>query len=240
MVISEGNVSSPPALDRRTVIAIDGPAGSGKSTAARILAERLGFFLLDSGALYRVLALHLKRLGVPDDGRTIPSTSLGSLALRIEPLVGAMRLFLHDEDVTTSIRTEEIGVAASRYSSRPEVRQALIGLQRGAAAKWSLVAEGRDMGTVVFPDATVKFFLTAGLAVRAQRRYLELLERGATPRIEEVRTEMKDRDTRDRTRQEAPLIQASDAIHVDTGEMDVAQVVERMMYHVDQRTRSPL
>jgi len=217
-----------------TVIAIDGPAGSGKSTVARIVAERLGFFFLDTGALYRAVALHLLRRGMADASQPVPPQALESLNLTIEPAVGAMRLFLNGEDVTTSIRSEEVGDAASKYSTRPEVRRTLIGLQREAGARWNLVAEGRDMGSVVFPGATVKFFLTADLEVRARRRYLEIEARGEHSRFEEVLLDMRDRDRRDESRQVAPLVEVPGSIHVDTGGKTIDQVVEQIMVYIDE------
>ncbi len=142
-------------------VTIDGPAAAGKSTVARLLAQRLGFALLDSGALYRALALHLIRCGILPDARSIPKEALDSLDLRIEPRVGYMKIFLGSQDVTGIIREESVGEAASRFSARPEIRKVLLKIQREAGLQWNLVAEGRDMGTVVFPDARIKFFLTA-------------------------------------------------------------------------------
>lgn len=231
-VVKHRRVISSKGAQGTWVVAIDGPAGSGKSTVARLLAERLGFFLLDSGALYRVIALHLMRRGIPDDGSRVPGDSLEAVDLRIEPSIGPMRLFLDGEDVTAKIRTEKISAAASRYSARPEVRHTLIGLQRDAASTWNLVAEGRDMGSVVFPEARMKFFLTAALEERAQRRYAELVNRGEDALFEVVRAEMLDRDARDESRSEAPLVRAPDAVLVDTTGLNVDQVVQAMMLHI--------
>lgn len=238
MASTDQGISSS-SSNNTTVIAIDGPAGSGKSTVARIVAERLGFFLLDTGALYRAVALHLMRRGTAASDQPVSPEALESLDLRIEPAVGAMRLFLNGEDVTARIRSEGVSDAASRYSSRPEVRQTLIGLQREAGTRWNLVAEGRDMGSVVFPEAEVKFFLTADLEVRARRRYLEIRERGERADLEEVLVDMRDRDLRDESRQVAPLVAAPDAIHLDTTGMTIDQVVEQVILHIEGYVGEP-
>jgi len=214
------------------VIAIDGPAGAGKSTIARMLAKNLGFFLLDTGALYRVVALHLSRLGIDPDAEAVPDQALASLHVRIEPELADMRVFLDHEDVSSLIREEQIGNLASRFSVRPEVRRALLELQRSVGASANLVAEGRDMGTVVFPHAQVKFFLTADPEQRAQRRYQELLERGQVVAWQEVRDEMRARDQRDESRKEAPLFPAADAVVVDTTGVSPDLVLQSMLDHI--------
>jgi CMP/dCMP kinase len=236
---SEPEKLAPVSSATGVVITIDGPAGAGKSTAARLLAAKLGFCLLDSGALYRVLALHLLRRGVSPDSATVPPVALTAVNVQIKPTIGSMAVFLGDEDVSADIRREDIGAAASVFSARPEVRQALIGLQRSVVDSCNIVAEGRDMGTVVFPGASIKFFLTAALSERALRRFLELSGSGRPADRAVVAADMEERDHRDVTRAESPLIQAPDAVLVDTTGMTAEAVVASLVDHVRRRLGTP-
>jgi cytidylate kinase len=211
------------------VVAIDGPAGAGKSTAAKALASRLGFAFLDTGAIYRTVALMARRRGLDwSDG-----PALGALAERLDvrflPEGGINRVIADGEDVSTAIRTPEMSDGASRVSALPPVRAALLALQRRLASAGNLVAEGRDMGTVVFPDAAAKFFLTATAAERARRRAAELAASGRPTPIEVVLADIEERDDRDRNRAVSPLRKADDAIEIDSEGMNADQVVERML-----------
>jgi cytidylate kinase len=214
-------------------VAIDGPAGAGKSTVSRQVAERLGYALLDTGALYRSIALAALRAEIKlSDG-----VALGKLAselaeqhaIQFGRSPGEPALTLLGEDVSQAIRTQKVGDAASQISGLAQVRSALLSLQRAFASSGGVVAEGRDMGTVVFPDAEAKFFLTASAAVRAERRYLELLERGEPASREQVHREVIERDERDSRRAVAPLHQAADARLIDASELTVDQVVGQIV-----------
>jgi cytidylate kinase len=214
---------TPPAI--AAVIAIDGPAGAGKSTVARALARRLGFFLLDTGAIYRAVALSASRQKIPfSDG-----IRLGEVA-RVLPLRfdADDRIWLGAEDVSQAIRTPEMSQGASTVSAHPEVREALLELQRTLARTGGCVVEGRDIGTVVLPWAPVKIFLTASPEVRARRRYDELRQKGLAVDYEETLRELKERDHRDSTRTVAPLRQADDAVPVDTSNLTQAEVIARL------------
>ncbi len=203
------------------VVAIDGPAGAGKSTVARAVAERIGLPYLDTGALYRAIAWKLDREGIaPDDGGRI-SQALASF--RLEFIPGG--LMADGTDVTAAIRTPEIDRIVSAYAARPEVRGALIELQR-AQAKNGLVADGRDMGTVVFPEAELKIFLTASAEERARRRYKERLDRGEAADYDEILKQVIERDNYDMTREIAPLRPAPGCIILDSSDMDAAQVTD--------------
>jgi CMP/dCMP kinase len=211
--------------DQPFVIAIDGPAGAGKSTAARALATRLGFFLLDTGAIYRTVALAASRQGVTFADAPALGHIAESLAIRFDE---AGRVFLGDEDVSTLIRTPEMSQGASTVSAHPPVRAALLGLQRKLAARGRCVVEGRDIGTVVLPWAPLKIFLTASPEVRARRRYDELVAKGQTVDLAATLQEILVRDERDSSRATAPLKQAEDAVLLDTSELGEAAVVDRM------------
>ena len=219
------------------IVAIDGPAGAGKSTVARRLAERLGYVLLDTGALYRAVALAARDDGIPwDDEPAIVTLTRdlaadGALGLGPGPAV-----WLRARDVSADIRRPEISVAASRVSSYLGVREALLGLQRRLAERGSgVVAEGRDMGTVVFPDAAVKFFLTASLEVRASRRHDELRGRGHDVDLHTTRAEVAARDEQDMGREVAPLRRADDAVVVDSSDRPAEEVVDEMLEVVAAR-----
>jgi len=207
------------------VIAIDGPAGAGKSTAARALARRLGFFLLDTGAIYRTVALSASRANVAFSDADALGRIAAGLPIRFDE---AGRVFLGDEDVSTAIRTPEMSQGASTVSAHPLVRAALLELQRKLAARGRCVVEGRDIGTVVLPWAPLKIFLTASPEVRARRRYDELVAKGQTVDLHKTLQEIVTRDERDSTRATAPLKQADDAVLLDTSALDEPAVVDRM------------
>lgn len=214
------------------IVVIDGPAGAGKSTVAKLLAERLGFSVLDTGALYRAVAIHLSRQGVSPADETMLGDALESLDLTVEPDGESFRIFLGSEDTSGLLRDEEIGEAASVFSSKAEVRRALLALQRSIGRQGRIVVEGRDMGTVVFPEAQIKFFVTADLEERGRRRWAELVAQGRQTDRSEVRSEMAQRDGRDETREEAPLRKAPDALLIDSTGLTVGEVVDRMIVHI--------
>ncbi len=208
------------------VITVDGPSGSGKGTISRMLARELGFHFLDSGALYRLLALAANRRGVPLDDEAGLAQLCDKLDIRFPAQADADLVVLDGEDVTEEIRTEAAGGGASRVAALPAVRAALLKRQRDFRSAPGLVADGRDMGTVVFPDARAKFFLTASAEERAQRRCKQLTEMGIDPIYEDVLADIRARDERDSKRAVAPLRPADDAHQVDTTELDIAATIQ--------------
>ncbi len=206
------------------IVTIDGPAGSGKSTAARGLAARLGFEYLDTGAMFRAVALALSRAEI----RATDVERISSLlaVLRLEMPAG--QILLNGEDVSTAIRSVSMSSAASKVAVIPQIRFYLAGQQRLVAHGRNMVCEGRDQGTAVFPDAQCKFFLTANLQTRAERRFHEMLMRGEKASLAEVQADLAERDLRDSSRAVAPLIAADDAIHLDTSHLTPDQIVDRM------------
>ena len=220
--------------NKRIVIAIDGPGGAGKSTIARRVAEKLGFVYINTGAMYRALALWALRTGTS----TADMHRMQQLAqeARLEFGPGNGRISLNGEDVSDHIQGAEVADAASKISAIPAVRRALLNVQREIADTASVVMEGRDIGTVVFPSAQVKIFLDADVTERAQRRTREIAQRGEAAAVEEVAAGLAERDQRDRTRTEAPLVQAPDAQLVDTTGLTLEQVEDEVLRIVRERT----
>jgi len=218
-------------MDERSkpfVVAIDGPAGAGKSTAAKKLAARLGYAFLDTGAIYRAVALVARRRGIDwADAQAVAGVAQG-IDIAFVPRGEVNTVVVEGQDVTQEIRTPEMSDGASKVSAHGPVRAALLGLQRRLAASSSIAAEGRDMGTVVFPDAGAKFFLTASPQERARRRTQELVVGGRAADPDAVLQDIVERDQRDSTRAVAPLRRAEDAIEIDSGGLTPDQVVQRM------------
>lgn len=211
------------------IIAIDGPAGVGKSTAAKLLAARLGFRYLDTGALYRAIAWKVLQSEVPMSDHEQVAKLLQTTTLQVRFQDGSMRVMVDDRDVTDGLRAVDVTQTASVTSAIPAVREWLLPIQREIGQQGSVVAEGRDIGTKVFPSAPLKFFLDAAAAVRAERRHRELVAAGHGGPIETITQDLEVRDRRDRTRAVAPLIPAADAKAIDTSALNAEQVVDQMV-----------
>jgi cytidylate kinase len=205
------------------VIAVDGPSASGKGTIASRVAKRLGFHYLESGALYRVVALMALREGLADE------LALSVLAENMDVLFDDGEIWLGDEAVTEKVRSEPVGNRASEVAKLPAVRQALLKRQRAFRRSPGLVADGRDMGTVVFPDAELKIFLTADPEIRAQRRYNQLIEKGIDANLRALSRDLRERDERDAKRAVAPLVPAADSQVLDSSALSIDEVVERIV-----------
>ncbi len=216
-------------------VAIDGPVGAGKSTIARAAAERLNFIYCDTGALYRAVGLFCHRNGVDMHDPSEIAMSLSDIKLEIRLVDGVQRIFLNGGDVSEEIRLPEMSMAASAVSAVPEVRAALLGLQRDIAETNNVIMDGRDIGTVVLPNADVKIFLTADPEVRAKRRYDELMAKGSGVTFEEVLSDLNKRDYNDSHRAAAPLKQAADAVLADTSELDFGQSVDLVCGIIKER-----
>ena len=219
-------------------IAFDGPAGAGKSSLSRAAAKELGFIYIDTGALYRTLGLKLLRLNIPTDNIDLVEPILKDTAVDIKFVDGEQHVFLDGEDVSALIRTPEVSMAASRCSALPPVRAFLLEKQRELARNNNVLMDGRDIGTVVLPNATVKIFLTASAEARAKRRYLELLEKGQKVEYQDVYDDMVKRDYEDSHRAIAPLKPAEDSVTVDTTEYNVEESLELLLKTINERLES--
>jgi CMP/dCMP kinase len=207
------------------VIAIDGPSASGKGTVAQLVAQKLGYHYLDSGALYRIVALAGQQRDISWQDETALTRMAGSLDIRF----GNGEIFLNNENVGVAVRSEEMSRGASEVAVHPAVRRALFDLQRSFRKAPGLVADGRDMGSVVFPDAATKIFLTASAEVRAERRYKQLIEKGIAANMASILQDLQARDARDRARTVAPLQQCADAILLDTDHLTIEQAVQAVL-----------
>lgn len=216
-------------------IAIDGPAGAGKSTIAKAVAARKNYIYVDTGAMYRAMALFILRKGIdPDDAEGISNTC-GEADISIEYRDGAQVVLLGGENVNDKIRTPKVSDMASRTSVNGDVRRKLVELQQKLARKQNVVMDGRDIGTVVLPDARVKIYLTASVDVRADRRYKELIEKGEEADLDEIRDQIRERDERDMNRDISPLRQADDAVLVDTSDLTIDEVADRILAIIDEK-----
>lgn len=217
------------------VITVDGPSGSGKGTVCRLLADKLGWDVLDSGAIYRVLslaALH-HQIALDNEEALVPLAANLDVQFLVDSQTNAGKVILEGEDVTTTIRNEEVGAAASKVAALPRVREALLRRQRAFRTENGLIADGRDMGTVVFPDAPLKIYLTASAQERARRRFVELNERGLDVTLSGLLEDIQARDDRDMNRAVAPLVPAEDAIELDTSELNAQQVFDKVVTLLD-------
>ena len=209
-------------------VAIDGPAGAGKSTLARRLAAELGYIYVDTGAMFRTIGLYALRAGKDPKDNEAVNALLPEISLKFAFIEGEQHIYLNGEDVSAAIRTEEMGMAASAVGANPAVRTFLLGMQRDMAKTQDVLMDGRDIGTVVLPDATVKIFLTASPEARATRRWKEYQQKGVEVSYEEVLADVRQRDYQDTHRAAAPLRQADDAQLLDTSEMNFEQSLEAM------------
>ncbi len=218
------------------MVAIDGPAGAGKSTIARAVAEHCGYTYVDTGAMYRAVALHAMRAGLdPAEEADAIAELAGRLRFEFRAVGDEQHLFVDGEDVERAVRAPEVGNLSSPVSAIPAVREHLVAAQRRMAERVPVVMEGRDIGTVVFPDALLKIFLTASAEERARRRYEQLNAAGQAADLEQILADQRARDRRDMTREVAPLRKAEDAVEIDTDPLTIEQVVERVIELLEGR-----
>ena len=216
-------------------IAIDGPAGAGKSTAARMAAEKLNFIYVDTGAMYRTIGLYMMEHQVQVEDETCLKKALDEIHIEIAYRDDVQCMFLNGEDVSGKIRTAEVSQKASVVAANPAVRAKLLDLQRNLAASQNVIMDGRDIGTAILPDAELKIYLTASVEERARRRYLEMTQKGEACSLEEIQKDIADRDWRDMHRETAPLRQAEDAVYLDTSDMTLDEVVAQITRLAEKR-----
>lgn len=210
-------------------VAIDGPAGAGKSTIAKLVAKEKGYIYVDTGAMYRALAIHFLKKGLKPEDTELIKAACEDAEVSLQYENGVQQVYLNGENVTHLLRTEEVGNMASVSSAIGEVRAKLLSLQRNLAAEKDVVMDGRDIGTNILPNADVKVYLTASVETRAKRRYLELQEKGVACNLDEIAHDIEERDYRDMHRDIAPLKQADDAVFVDSSDMTIPEVVKTIM-----------
>lgn len=218
-------------------IALDGPAGTGKTTMAKLIADKLGFLYVDTGAMYRALAVYFLSSGTDTGDEKAMEEALRDVTVEIKHENGEQRVYVNGDDVTARLRTEEVSKMASVTSQYAAVRGKLLDLQRSLAIDNDVIMDGRDIGTVVLPNATIKFFLTAKPEVRALRRYNQLVEQGklSGATLETIEAEIRERDYRDSHRKNAPLIKADDAIEVDTSELSLEEEINQIISLISER-----
>ena len=212
-------------------VAIDGPAGAGKSTIAKLVAKEKGYIYVDTGAMYRGLAIHFLKKGIDPENKEAVAKACQDAEVTIGYENGIQQIYLNGENVTEMLRTEEVGNMASKTSAIPEVREKQLDLQRSLAREKDVIMDGRDIGTNILPDADVKIYLTASVETRAERRYKELKEKGEKCDLAEISRDIRERDERDMTREIAPLKKAEDAVLVDSSDMTIKEVVDEICRH---------
>ena len=224
-------------MDKLFSVAIDGPSAAGKSTIAKAISQTTGALYLDTGAMYRAVGLYMLRRGIDPWDAAAVRAAIDGVVVRVTYLGGAQRVFLFDEDVSDAVRAHSVSDAASAVSAVPEVRTRLVQMQREIAAGQRVVMDGRDIGTHVLPDATLKIFLVAAPEVRARRRYLELQARGSSGSFEEVLRDLIERDHNDSTRAASPLEKSEGAFEIDSSELSVDEVVDQVIELLERKTR---
>ena len=222
---------------KKFAVAVDGPAGSGKSTVAKEIAKALGILYIDTGAMYRTVGMACLKKGIDPTDEEVVVASLDSLDMKIFPEAGGQRILLDGDDITSRIRTEEIGKAASSVAAYQKVREKLVEIQQELAKEQSVIMDGRDIGTKVLPDAEVKIYLDASVEERAKRRVGELEAQGKTADLETIREEIAQRDYQDMHRENSPLCRAEDAVNVDTTGLDIPAVTEKLLALIAEKTK---